>query len=79
MSKRKASQVVHDWGQHETIYEQTYHVAMGCKQTCRKCAAVLYEDWSETRSCGGIPRIVDQGNGACSKNSLSKDSRHMKS
>lgn len=43
--------------EHETIRESTFNVAIGSKRVCKTCGAIEYENWPETRSCGGIPRI----------------------
>lgn len=64
----------HDWGPHETIREESFGVAMGCRQVCKRCGAVRYEDWSETRSSGGTPRIADAGDGSCNKRNQTKKS-----
>jgi hypothetical protein len=48
----------HDFpNEHETVREEMFGVAFGSKRVCKLCGAIEYEDWTETRSCGGIPRI----------------------
>jgi hypothetical protein len=42
---------------HETIREPNFGVAMGCRRVCQICGAIEYENWSETRASGGVPRI----------------------
>ena len=43
----------------ETIYEPAFKVAFGSKRICKKCGAVEFENWCETRSSGGTPRIYE--------------------
>lgn len=48
----------HDFpSQHETLREPNFGVAFGSRRVCRKCGAIEYENWSETRASGGTPRI----------------------
>lgn len=48
----------HEWGPHLTVREPDFGVAYGSIATCKKCRCRLYENWCETRSSGGVPRIL---------------------
>lgn len=47
----------HEWSDFEIVREQTFQVAVGSKRTCKKCRAIEFENWCETRASGGISRI----------------------
>lgn len=43
--------------EHEVLREPNFNVAYGTRRVCRKCGAIEFENWCETRASGGVPRI----------------------
>ncbi len=47
----------HDWSEYETVREKNFNVAWGSRRVCKKCKAIEFENWCETRAMGGVVRI----------------------
>ena len=47
----------HEWSMHESVCEPDFNVAFGSNRVCKKCRAVEFENWCETRASGGKPKI----------------------
>lgn len=47
----------HDWGQPQEIKDADFGVKFGEFSICKKCQAILHDDWTATR-VGGVQRIL---------------------